>query len=160
MIGTSALEGMSTALLGVIFCLGATLSYAFAGVYGKRFSAMEIEPVGVALGQVCASTVLLLPVVLIVDQPWTFPMPSSTTIASIVGIAVFSTSLAYILFFRILSVGGATNLSLVTLLIPASAIFLGSAVLGEQLAPQHFFGFGLIIIGLIAMDGRVFKRSR
>ena len=158
MIGTSALDGMSNALIGMILCLGATLSYAFAGVYGKRFKAMNIEPVGVALGQVTASTVLLLPIVLIIDQPWLLPMPSTETIASVFGIAVFSTSLAYILFFRILSTGGATNLSLVTLLIPASAIFLGSVVLGEQLASHHFIGFGLIIIGLIAMDGRVFRK--
>jgi len=71
-----------------------------------------------------------------------------------------STALAYILFFRILAVAGATNLLLVTFLIPVTAIVLGAAFLGETLVLRHFVGMALIGIGLAAIDGRVFARRR
>ena len=63
---------------------------------------------------------------------------------------------AYILYFLILSSAGATNLLLVTLLIPVSAILLGTIILGEQLELKHMWGMGLISIGLLSLDGRVF----
>lgn len=81
-------------------------------------------------------------------------MPGLEIWLAILGLALISTALAYILYFRILSTAGATNLLLVTLLIPVSAVLLGTAVLGEQLELKHMLGMGLISIGLLAIDGR------
>ena len=72
-----------------------------------------------------------------------------------IGIAALSTALAYLIYFRLLASAGATNLLLVTFLIPVSATALGWLVLGERLLPQHLAGFVLIVLGLVAIDGRL-----
>ncbi len=75
------------------------------------------------------------------------------------GLALLSTAMAYVLFFRILATAGATNLMLVTFLIPVSAILLGAAVLGEQLQSKHLIGMAMIAVGLAAIDGRLFSMA-
>jgi drug/metabolite transporter (DMT)-like permease len=146
---------------GEVACLGAALSYAFAGIYGRRFKTMGINPMEAAAGQVTASTLLILPVMLIVDRPWTLlSIPSLTVWAALVALALLSTALAYVLYFRILAVAGATNLLLVTFLIPPVAILLGTAFLGERLALRHFEGMALIAVGLAIIDGRIGRLVR
>ena len=108
-----------------------------------------------------ASTVLILPIMLIVDQPWQLPgLPSAAVWAALAGLALLSTALAYLLYFRILAAAGATNLLLVTFLIPVTAILLGTLLLGEELAPRHFPGMVLIGLGLASLDGRIAARLR
>jgi drug/metabolite transporter (DMT)-like permease len=160
MIGPDALAGLGDDLLAQAACLGAALSYAFAGVFGRRFARLGVKPLQTAAGQVTASSLLLLPLVLIVDRPWSLPMPGLETWAAIVALALLSTALAYILYFKILSASGATNLLLVTLLIPVTAILLGVMILGERLAPEHFAGMALIALGLAAIDGRPARAAR
>ena len=121
----------------------------------------KIDPAKVAAGQVTASTVLILPIMLAVEQPWTLPaLPSPTVWAALGGLAMLSTALAYVLYFRILAAAGATNLLLVTFLIPVTAVLLGAAVLGERLAPRHFAGMALIGLGLAVIDGRIARLLR
>jgi drug/metabolite transporter (DMT)-like permease len=160
LIGPDALAGGST-LWAQMACLGAALSYAFAGVYGRRFRRMGIAPAEAAAGQVTASAVLILPIMLVVEQPWTLSAPPSLTVwLALAGLALLSTALAYVLYFRILAAAGATNLLLVTLLIPVPATLLGAAVLGEQLEPRHFAGMALIGLGLVLIDGRIASALR
>lgn len=141
---------------GQIACLGAALSYAFAGVYGRRFKRMGIAPTEAAAGQVTASAVLILPIMLLVDRPWTLAAaPSLTVWLALAGLALLSTALGYVLYFRILAAAGATNLLLVTFLIPVTAILLGAVVLGERLEPRHFAGMALIGAGLALIDGPI-----
>lgn len=154
MIGPAALAGLGANLLAQIACLGATLSYAFAGVFGRRFARMGVSPVQTAAGQVTASALILLPLSMIVDRPWTLAMPGMEAMASVVALALLSTAVAYILFFRLLASAGATNIMLVTFLVPVSAILLGVTILGERLEPEHFAGMALIGLGLAAIDGR------
>jgi drug/metabolite transporter (DMT)-like permease len=154
MLGPDALAGLGDDLLAQIACLGAALSYAFAGVFGRRFKRMGVKPVQTAAGQVTASSLLLLPLALLVDRPWALALPGLDVWAAVVGLALLSTALAYILYFRILSTSGATNLLLVTLLIPVTAILLGVMILGERLEPEHLAGMALIALGLAAIDGR------
>ncbi|MCK5622213.1 MAG: DMT family transporter, partial [Alphaproteobacteria bacterium] len=154
MIGPAALAGLGANLLAQIACLGATLSYAFAGVFGRRFARMGVSPVQTAAGQVTASALILLPLSMMVDRPWTLAMPGMEAMASVVALALLSTAVAYILFFRLLASAGATNIMLVTFLVPVSAILLGVTILGERLEPEHFAGMALIGLGLAAIDGR------
>jgi drug/metabolite transporter (DMT)-like permease len=155
LIGPAALIGSST-LWGQAACLAAALSYAFAGVYGRRFRRMGIAPVEAAAGQVTTSAVLILPIMLIVDRPWILAAPPSLTVSlALAGLALLSTALAYVLYFRILAAAGATNLLLVTLLIPVPATLLGALVLGEPLEPRQFAGMALIGVGLALIDGRI-----
>lgn len=159
MIGPAALTGERSSLWGQLAILGAAISYAFAGIFGRRFKAMGVPPLVTATGQISASSLVLIPVALLIDRPWTLAMPSGETRAALFGIALLSTALAYLIFFRILSSAGATNLALVTFLIPVSAIVLGSLVLGEQLALKHLIGMAMIAAGLIAIDGRLLQRK-
>lgn len=146
---------------GQIACLAAALSYAFAGVYGRRFQAMGVAPMQAAAGQVTASAMLILPIMLFVDRPWELASPPSGIVwAALAGLALLSTALAYVLYFRILAAAGATNLLLVTFLIPVTAILLGAAFLGEHLELRQFAGMALIGLGLAAIDGRITARLR
>jgi drug/metabolite transporter (DMT)-like permease len=154
LIGPSALVGSST-LWGQAACLAAALSYAFAGIYGRRFRRMGIAPAEAAAGQLTASTVLILPIMLVIDRPWMVPPPSLTVWLALGALALLSTALAYVLYFRILAAAGATVLLLVTFLIPVPAILLGAMVLGEQFEPRHYAGMALIGLGLAIIDGRI-----
>ncbi len=160
MIGGEALKSLGVGVVAELACLAAAVSYAFAGVFGRRFRTMGLRPMATAAGQVTASSVLLLPVMLIVDKPWTLAVPSTNALLSLVGLAAVSTALAYVLYFRILATAGATNLLLVTLLIPVTAILLGVMVLGETLVPRHLSGMALIGLGLAAIDGRPWRALR
>ncbi len=157
MIGGGIFAAMGDNVIAQFAFLGAGLSYAFAGVFGRRFSEMGITPMATATGQVTASAIVLLPIALVVEQPWNMALPSMPVIGAVIGIAGLSTALAYILYFRILATAGATNISIVTFLVPVSAILLGVLILDEILHLKHLYGMVLIAIGLAAIDGRPFK---
>lgn len=158
LIGFEALDGFSASILAMLACIGAALSYGLAAAYGRKFREMGVRPVRVAFGQVTASSLLLFPVAILVDSPRTLSMPGVNTWLALLALGIFSTAFAYVLYFRILEAAGATNIALVTLLVPVSAILLGWMVLGEILVFQHFVGMGLIGLGLVTIDGRLFRR--
>ncbi|MAY87815.1 MAG: EamA family transporter [Pseudooceanicola sp.] len=158
MIGPAALNDMGTSVAAQAMCLAAALSYGFAGIFGRRFRAMGVAPMTTATGQVIASSCVMLPFALIIDRPWTLPAPDTVSIAALICVAALSTALAYVIYFRILATAGATNLVLVTFLIPVSAIVLGTVFLGESLLPRHLAGMALIGAGLAAIDGRIATR--
>lgn len=159
MLGTEVLAGLGLGGAAQLACLAAALSYALAGVFGRRFRRMGVPPLASAAGQVTASSLILLPLALMVEQPWALPVPGAASWAAMLGLGLFSTALAYILYFRILAAAGATNLALVTFLVPVSAILLGALVLGERLEPRHFGGMALIGAGLALIDGRLLRRA-
>jgi drug/metabolite transporter (DMT)-like permease len=158
MIGPGALAGVETDLLAELACLGAALSYGIASVFGRRFRRLGLSPVQTATGQLSASTLIMVPLALLTSAPWSLPVPSLAAAASVVALALVSTALAYIVFFRILARSGATSISLVTFMVPVSAMLLGTVVLGERLAPEHFVGIALIGAGLALIDGRPLKK--
>jgi len=159
LIGIESLRGFGVQLLGQVAVLGATLAYALAAIYGRRFKGTD--PTVVAAGMLCGAAVMITPPALFIDQSWNLT-PNGLSLAAVFGLAALSTSLAYIIYFRVLATAGATNLLLVTFLIPISAIGLGVLVLGERPGWNAFAGMGLIFAGLIAIDGRLvakFKRG-
>lgn len=160
LFGGDALSGVSISTLGILACLGAALSYGFASVFGRRYRTLGITPSIGALGQLSVTTIMMIPIVMFFDQPWTLTMPGTEAIGAIVSLAVASTALAYLIYFRVLETAGAVNAALVTLLVPLTAIFLGTVFLDEELAVRHYFGMALILVGLIAVDGRLMARIR
>ncbi|MGG6893921.1 DMT family transporter [Rhizobium sp. BR 315] len=136
----------------------AAISYGFAAIYAKRFKG--IAPPVVAAGQLTGSSLIMLPFALIMDQPWTLTMPPASAIAAILGLALLSTAFAYILYFRIMALAGATNASLVTLLVPPSAMLLGFLFLGERLGFSEIAGMMLVAAGLLILDGRAYPWLR
>ncbi|MEM8795323.1 MAG: DMT family transporter [Pseudomonadota bacterium] len=154
MIGADLLNEIGDDVFAQFAILLAACTYGFAGVYGRRFKEMGVTPITTAFGQVTGSTLLLVPLAFMVDRPWLLGIPSMGTVLSLLALAMFSTALAYILVFRILASSGATNVLLVTFLIPVSAILLGVTILGEVLEARHFVGMALIGLGLATIDGR------
>jgi drug/metabolite transporter (DMT)-like permease len=158
MIGPAALGGLRSDLAAELAVLGAAVSYACAGIFGRRFAGTP--PLVTAAAQVTASTLILLPLSLAVDRPWLLPVPNTKTLAAVVALAFLCTAVAYVIYFRILATSGASNLLLVTLLMPVSAILLGTTVLGERLDPWQIVGMALIAVGLAAIDGRALALLR
>ena len=156
----NAFEDIASSFTRQFAFLAATFSYGLAAVYARRFKLWGVSPMAVATGQLSASSIIMLPIMVFVDKPWTLAMPSADVWAAIFGIALLSSALTYYLYFKLLESAGATVVSLVTLLIPASAIFLGVGVLGETLEVKHMIGLAIIAAGLLAIDGRLFRKNR
>ena len=157
LVGPSAFsERGQEALPGELACLGAALVYGFATVYGRRFRA--IPPLQLSTAQSLAAAFLTLPLMLAFDRPWSLAAPGPTVWAAYAGLGLLCTALAYLIYFRILKTAGATNVSLVTILAPVSAILLGVLFLGETLEWRNLLGLVIIAAGLVAMDGRLLKR--
>ena len=155
LIGFEKVSSGSSNLIGALTIIMAAVSYSLAGIWGKGFKSIKIEPVVTATGQLICSSIILFPIMLITNKPWTLSLPGFRVWASLLGIAFFSTALAYFIYFKILSSAGATNVLLVTFLVPVSAILLGVFVLSEDFKAQYIYGIISIGIGLIFIDGRL-----
>jgi drug/metabolite transporter (DMT)-like permease len=158
MIGPALLSDVGTNALAQLACVTASLSYALAAVWARRFRRMGVSPLSVTTGQLTAGAVMMLPMSLLIDQPWTHPFPPLSAWGAIAALALFCTAFGYVLYFRLIETSGATNALLVTLLVPPVAILLGALFLSETLAPQDFVGLALIALGLAAIDGRLISR--
>lgn len=160
LIGVIVLHGLDLAqardqTIGMLLCLGCAVSYGFSGLWGKR-RLIGVPPITSATCQLVCSSVVMIVIAAAFERPWQLPMPSAAAWLSLLGIAALSTAVAYIVFFEILVRSGATNVMLVTLLIPVTAILLGYLVLGEPLTVHEVAGALIIGSALLVIDGRVF----
>jgi drug/metabolite transporter (DMT)-like permease len=158
MVGPGLLSGLGADLLPQLAVLAATFCYASSGIWARRFRGLP--PLAGAAWQLTASTVIMAPLVL-ATQPWpAFGTLLPATWAAVLALALVGTAFAYVLFFRILATAGATNLLLVTFLIPITAVALGGLLLGERLAAGEVTGMALILAGLAVIDGRILRPIR
>ena len=141
-------------LLGQLAGLGAAISYAFSIVYGRRFSGLN--PAGISAATLTSAALMIAPFAIVYGLPGE-QMPPIGVFSALLMLALLCTAIAYIIYYWILSNAGATNLSLVTFLIPASAIMLGAVFLNETLAFNHMAGLALIFCGLILVDGQLLR---
>ncbi len=148
------LNGAGNQTLGMLLCLGGAVSYAFSGLWGRRMLA-GVPAITSATCQTICSSVMMAIIAGATEQPWRLPMPSLPTWLSLGALGLLSHALAYVVFFRILARSGATNVMLVTLLVPVTAILLGYLVLGEPLSANEIFGALVVGSALIVMDGRL-----
>jgi drug/metabolite transporter (DMT)-like permease len=159
LLGVAALVGMDSVkslggdLIMQLAIVLAAVFYGFSAVWARRFSNMP--PIVNAASQTAASSFMLLPLMLVFDHPWALPMPSHLALFSQLGLSLLCTAVAYILFFTILKRAGSTNISLVTFLVPISAIILGAVLLNEQVTLNHILGMAVIGVGLALIDGRI-----
>ena len=140
--------------IGMLLCLGGALSYGFSGLWGRR-KLNGVPPLTSSTCQLISSSAAMAIIASVVDQPWNLPMPGLATWSALIGLAALATSLAYIVFFTILARAGASNVMLVTLLIPVTAILLGVLILGEPLSMNEIAGALVIASALLVIDGRV-----
>ncbi len=158
MMGLDAFAGHGHALLPQMAVLGAALSYAFAGAYGRRFRRMGLDPILAAAGMVSGACVIMVPSALLLEG-WPQDVAAPYWLAAIT-IGIVGTGLAYVIYFNILARAGATSISLVTFLVPVSAILLGWLFLDEILGPAHAIGMAMIALGLMLIDGRLMQWPR
>lgn len=151
-VGPEALRNFDIRSLAQLALLGASLSYACAAVWA-RFSLSGLHPVMAATGMLTGSTLIMVPLALFVDGP-PQAVPTATTIAALGFLALPATAVAYLLYYRCLNLAGSGNLSLVTLLVPPTAVFWGAVILHEALSLAAFSGFFLIALGMLVLDGR------
>jgi drug/metabolite transporter (DMT)-like permease len=142
--------------IGILLCLAAAFSYGLSALLARRVLSNS-PPLGTATFQLLASATMMTVVAGLVDRPWQLPMPGAATWLAVIGLAALSTALAYIVFFQILRRSGATNVMLVTLLIPVTALLLGYLVLGEPISLREMAGALVIGSALLLIDGRVLR---
>ena len=153
-----ALTGLNKNILGQLAVLGACVSYAYSNIFARKFSKKNTPILVSATGQITVGGLILMPLALIIDRPWQLASTINLeTILSILGLSLFSSVFAYIIYFRIIKMAGAINLSLTAFLIPVSSIILGVGLLQEVLEIKHLAGMGFIALGLLIIDGRVLK---
>ena len=157
LIGIESLNGIGMEIAGQIAVLCAAVLYACAAIFGRRFR--DIDPVVVSAGMLTGSTLMMIPTAFICENPFSLD-PTWVTWTALTCLAAVLTALAYIIYFYVLSKAGATNILLVTFLIPISAIILGMLVLGETPGWNAFAGMILIFAGLVFIDGRLLKRFK
>jgi drug/metabolite transporter (DMT)-like permease len=149
LIGPAVLKGLGTHVIGQLAVVGAALCYAMAAIYGRRLK--EIPPLVSATGQLIGAALLTLPLSFIIDTPWQL----SVTLLSLGALACLSllgTALAYILYYYLLARIGATNVSLVTYLLPITGVFWGALLLGERLHWSAFLALALILAGIAGVN--------
>ena len=142
--------------VGILLCLAAAFSYGLSALYARR-KLSNSPPLATATFQLLASALMMTIVAAVVERPWQLAMPGVTTWLAMIGLSALSTALAYIVFFQVLRRSGSTNVMLVTLLIPVTAILLGYLVLGESISLREIIGALVIGSALLLMDGRVLK---
>jgi drug/metabolite transporter (DMT)-like permease len=152
--------GLGGNVVAQLLVLAAAVCYAISGLYGRRLGALGIAPHAAAAGQLTVSTLVMLPVALLVERPWTLPLPGIEIWGALLGLSLVSTALAYVIFFRLLSGAGAVNTALVTLLVPVTALLLGTLILGEAFTLREALGMAVILAGLVVTDGRALALVR
>jgi len=147
MIGPMLLTNIGTDALAQLACIVAALCYAFAAVWARRFRRMGIAPMSVTTGQLTAGALMMLPLALLIDQPWTQPLPPLTAWGAIVALALLCTAFGYVLYFRLIAHIGPANAIAVTFLIPVFAVVWGWIFLDEGLTLTMLFGCAVILVG-------------
>jgi drug/metabolite transporter (DMT)-like permease len=155
LVGPTALGNLGGHGLAELAVLGAAVSYGFAGWWGRRLR--SYPPIVSAGSQLICSSAIMTAFAVTLDQPWHLPMPSAAAIGAIVGLALLCTAIAYIIFFTIIARAGSTNVLLVTLLIPPSAMVMGAMFLNETLAWDDLIGALAIGLALVIIDGRAWR---
>jgi drug/metabolite transporter (DMT)-like permease len=147
-IGTQALHGFGEQLVAQIAIVTATVCYAGGAVFSRGFKGLD--PMAPAAGSLLCGAVILLPVSLIVERPWAI-VPSTTSVLALLGLAIFSTAIAFVIYFRLIQTLGSIGTTAQAYLRVPIGVALGVLLLGETLSPNAWIGLGCVVIGVAAM---------
>jgi drug/metabolite transporter (DMT)-like permease len=156
LVGYDVVAGASADLVARLALLGAPLCYVSANIFVRRRLG-RYPPFVIAAMQMVGAMFVAFPLALAVDRPWTLPAPSLAALGAIVGMGVLGSAFASLCHFTVLQRAGATNASLVTLIMPLTPILLGGMFLGEQLSARDMAGALVIAAALIIIDGRALR---
>lgn len=157
-IGLENLTRLDLRSLAQLAVIAGTLSYAFAGAWARK-TLSALPPQVAAAGMLTGSSLVMVPAAFAIDGPPSFAL-SPSAYGAIFYFSIIATALAYLLYYRILSLAGSGNLMLCTLLVAPVAIILGAFVLDEALHPRAYLGFAVLALGLIILDGRLAQSLR
>lgn len=146
--------GQVTAQIAV---LGGALCYSANSVLARLL--VKSDFLVASAGTLLVAALLMLPIALILDQPWTL-QPSASSVAAILWLGLGPTAIATILYFKLISSAGPTFMSLVNYLSPTVAVFLGVSLLGEQPGAAAYVGLALILAGIAVSQYRRRLASR
>lgn len=155
LIGPDALAGLRSSLAAQLSVLAGAACYAAGAIYARRYA--HLPPVLLTFGQVSTASLYMVPLLILSGGPAVYAAMSLTAWGALLAIAALSTALAYLIYFRVLASAGATNILLVTFLVPVSAILLGAVFLGETVSWRALLGMSLIFLGLAVLDGRILR---
>lgn len=147
-IGIEAFGGLGAQLLPQFAVVLATVCYAGAAIFGRSFRGLD--PMVPAAGSLLAGTALLIPTSLVIDKPWTLT-PSMASLIALMGLAVFSTALAFVIYFRLIQTLGSVGATAQAYLRVPVGVAIGALFLGERLSDTAWVGLGCVIIGVAAM---------
>jgi drug/metabolite transporter (DMT)-like permease len=147
-IGIDALKGIGTHTLAELACVAGSFAYAIAAIIGTRFG--KVTPLVPAAGAVLTSTLILVPLALLIEAPWTV-QPAARSMLAVVGLAVLSTGAAFYVYFRLLSTVGSIATTSQAYLRILVGVTLGVTLLGEQLTWSMVAGMVLVMGGVVAM---------
>lgn len=150
--------GAQGSLLAKLALVTTAIMYAFGGIYSRRLG--HYPPQVIAAAHMLMTLTIGLPVMLIVDRPWTLPMPSAAALGAVASAGIFASALASIIYFTLIKRAGATNALLVTLLLPLTPMLLGYLVLGETMSGRELIGAAVIGLALLVIDGRLLRGWR
>jgi len=147
-VGVEALSGLAEQLLAPIAIVAATVCYAGAAIFGKTFK--ELDPMLPAAGSLICGAAILCPASLVIDQPWTLT-PSRESVLALIGLAVFSTALALVIYFRLVQTLGSLGVTSQAYLRVPIGVAMGITLLGERLTSVAWIGLACVVIGVAAM---------
>jgi drug/metabolite transporter (DMT)-like permease len=147
-VGVQALSGLGEQLVAQIAIVAATICYAGAAIFSRGFKGLD--PMAPAAGSLICGAAILVPLSLVVDRPWTL-MPSMSSILALLGLSVFSTALAFVIYFRLIQTLGSVGTTSQAYLRVPIGVAIGALFLGESLTPTAWIGLGCVVIGVAAM---------
>jgi len=147
-VGVQALAGLGERLTAEIATVVATVCYAGGAIFSRGFKGLD--PMAPAAGSLLCGAAILVPVGLVVDRPWTLA-PSMSSVLALLALAVFSTALAFVIYFRLVQTLGSVGTTAQAYLRVPIGVALGVAFLGESLTPTAWIGLGCVVIGVAAM---------
>ncbi|EJB04479.1 DMT(drug/metabolite transporter) superfamily permease [Rhizobium leguminosarum bv. trifolii WSM597] len=147
-IGVEVLGGLGESLLAQLAIILATACYAGAAIFSKNFKGLD--PAVPAAGSLISGAVILLPVSLVVDRPWTLD-PSAASILALLALSAFSTALAFAIYFRLVQTLGSVGTTSQAYLRVPIGVAIGIVFLGERLSPTAWIGLVCVIFGVAAM---------
>jgi drug/metabolite transporter (DMT)-like permease len=154
-VGVEAMAGFGADLAAQLALVAASLCYGGAALFGRHFKGMD--PFMPAAGSLICGAIILIPLSLAVDRPWTLT-PSAASIQALLALSIFSTALAFVIYFRLIArLGSVATTSVAYLRVP-TGVLIGMVVLGESLAPTAWAGLVLIVGGVLAMTRPARKR--
>ena len=147
-VGVQALGGFGQQLMAQILTVLAAVCYAGAAIFGRGFK--NLDPIAPAAGSLICGAAILIPASLSMERPWMLA-PSTSSVLALIALAVFSTALAFVIYFRLIRTLGSVGTTAQAYLRVPVGVALGVMLLGERPSATAWIGLACVVVGVGAM---------